>query len=174
MRRKKKQYSAKTLNEIKNQEKSKGLEEAILMSLMIVDEDCEFTDDMNEEIIHKAENADAYIIRDVPRLRALNEKLKAARKVPPADVGQPRSQFSDKQMKKFKLAWKRKGFEEGLLIMLMVLTQDYDFGDEQVDAFLKRACLGEHFIHIGAVDIKDVADIIKNHSGTQFDIFINK
>ena len=60
--------------------------------------------------------------------------------------------------------------EATLLLICMVLAEDYKFTEKQIIELAERSNKGAEYIKNKYVKLRDVADIIEKHTGMRFEL----
>ena len=85
-------------------------------------------------------------------------------------VRRPKKAYSEKEIEKIKRRYNQLGMEATLLLIYMVLAEDYNFTEDQIIELAERTNGGKKYIENGWVKLRDVADIIEKHTGMKFEL----
>ena len=85
-------------------------------------------------------------------------------------VRRPKKAYSEKEIEKIKRRYNQLGMEATLLLICMVLAEDYKFTEKQIIELAERTNDGKKLLEDGWVKLKDVAEIIEKHCGMKFEL----
>lgn len=85
-------------------------------------------------------------------------------------VRRPKKTYSEKEIEKLKRRYNQLGMEATLLLICMVLAEDYKFTEDQICELAETANRGAKHLKNGYLKLKDIADIIEKHNGVKFEL----